>query len=169
MTAHWQKQELYKGRDIPPIWGSVWAGWGKFGGTYGSPPTLYYPTAVSANAASTNQMIVTPVFGHEPWGMHFPTIAKPLQNEILARGIPALSMAMGGRSIAPLGTSKNFDMNADPENFRPNGWVANNYRTKDENGNDTKYFRWLHSELMYVAYFYTFKLYEQFVEQGEMK
>jgi len=27
----------------------------------------------------------------------------------------------------------------------------------------------LHSDLMYVAYFYTYKLYEQFVELGDMK
>ena len=43
---------------------------------------------------------------------------------------------------------------------RPNGWGRDDERYET---------RWLHSDLMYMAYFYTYKLYEIFVEEGDMK
>jgi hypothetical protein len=49
----------------------------------------------------------------------------------------------------------------DSEKFCPNGWPV-------ESGCDYGD-RWLHSQLIYVAHFYAYKLYEKFIEIGDLK
>jgi len=87
--------------------------------------------------------------------------AAPLRNEILAKGIPALSPAMGGRSVAIFGED-NLDMNANLTTFRPNGWPQQDRGYEDRN-------RWLHSDVKDVAYFYTHKLFNKLVIEGGLK
>jgi len=78
--------------------------------------------------------------------------AAALRNEILAKGIPALSPPLGAGSVAILGEEYNFDMNVNSTEHRPNGWP------RDANvlpfRND-----WLHNDIKNVAYFYTHKVF----------
>ena len=57
-------------------------------------------------------------------------------------------------------TGRNIDMNNSASSWRPNDWPW---------GGDEYETRWLHSQLIYVAHFYAHKLYEKFVEIGELK
>ncbi len=77
-------------------------------------------------------------------------------DEHLAKGIPALSFAIGA---IPLGdfVVKNIDMN----NIHPNNWWRNN-----ENDLDC---RWLHSDVKDIAYYYIYPLFDSFLEEGELK
>jgi len=84
------------------------------------------------------------------------SIPAALRNELLAKGIPALSPAAGKTFLSPLTSSRNFNMNTD---FKPEGglWGRNH---KDYGK------RWLHSDMKDMAYFYTHKLYKELVELG---
>ena len=151
----WHKQELYKGRNI--IYGTGWAGWG-----------FEYPTwqtAAGANASTDATLRQYPIFERDPSYMFNSVISQANVDNILIKGIPALSPPIGREAITidpNFPSSFNYDMNAeylDSEKFRPNGWpVDGTY------GN-----RWLHSQLIYVAHHYVHKLYEKFIEIGGLK
>jgi len=167
----WQKQEFFKGRSS--LYGTGWAGW-EFS-WYGecdeypwyAPVRLFAYSASEANGASDHRLRQDPVFTHAPNTMYYGIgITPTVRNQILANGIPALSQPVG---MTILQTEQNLDMNANPNTFRPNQWPDNGYRIKDVNGNDTNDFRWLHSELQYVAYYFSFKLFDQFVTTGDLK
>ena len=142
----WHKQELFKGRNI--FYGTGWAGWG------------FESNAVAsvANAAPDAVLREKPIFEHDPSGMFSGSIPQPLQNHILAKGIPALSVPVGRRKLADKVKGGNFDMNAmKPEDVR---WCRNHRDYED---------RWLHSDIQNAGYFYTFKVFGSFVNEGELK
>lgn len=150
----WHKQELYKGRNV--IYGTGWTGWG-----------FEYPTwqtADGANASTDATLQQYPIFERDPSFMFTNVITQVHIDDILIKGIPALSPPIGRQAISfPPGTigQRNIDMNNDdPDDVpRPNGWP---------DGGDYGD-RWLHSQLIYVAHFYAHKLYEKFVEIGELE
>jgi hypothetical protein len=80
-------------------------------------------------------------------------------NQLLARGIPALSQATGGRSVNTKIEGRNFDMQV---SFRPAIWP------NSSNDNDFAN-RWLHSDVKNVAYYYTYMLFNKLVEEGELE
>ena len=83
-------------------------------------------------------------------------------DDILIKGIPALSPPIGREEIRKQQIDvENIDMNNDdPDDVpRPNGWP---------DGGDYGD-RWLHSQLIYVAHYYTHKLYEKFINIGGLK
>lgn len=90
--------------------------------------------------------------------MFLSNITNPDLNEILAKGIPALSPAAGLTNLST--TLSNLDMNSKAEDNRPNGWGRNG---------DPYLTRWLHSDLKNMAYFYTYKLFNQLVSQGDLQ
>ncbi len=144
----WHKQELYKGRNI--VYGTGWAGWG-----------FEYPTwqtADGANASTDATLRQYPIFERDPGFMFTNVITQAHVDDILIKGIPALSWPLGSTNIATIVSSRNIDMNIDVQ--RPNDWPW---------GGDKYKTRWLHSQLIYVAYHYTHKLYEKFVNLGELK
>jgi len=173
----WHKQETGKGRI--PAYASDWAGW-----AFGNPsrvewlpdPTLggmllpttvyYYPNAAAANLAPASQLRDIPVFKRTPRRMFQRNIPAPLRNEILAKGIPALSPPLGAGSVAeevvpPFSPVPNFNMNA-PDCRRTDGWPrdANVLPFRDN---------WLHNDIKNVAYFYTFPLFIKLVDAGGLK
>ena len=85
------------------------------------------------------------------------SIPAALRNELLAKGIPALSPAAGKTFLSPLTSSRNFNMNTD---FKPEGgtWPRDNNHLYKQ--------RWLHSDLKNLAYFYVHKLFDQLVQEG---
>ena len=141
----WHKQEFYKGRNI--IYGTGWAGWGFESNV----------TAAAANAASNAVLRDAPIFEHDPESMFAASISTNDTNNILIKGIPALCWPLGRRLITINGVSdRNIDMNNSALTWRPNGWLSH-----DKYGD-----RWLHSELIYVAHYYSYKLYETFIATG---
>jgi hypothetical protein len=145
----WHKQELYKGRNI--IYGTGWAGWGFESNV----------TASAVNSASEATLRDLPVFEHDPSFMFTNVITQTHIDDILIKGIPALSPPMGSMEVDINGaTGRNIDMNNSASSWRPNDWPW---------GGDEYETRWLHSQLIYVAHHYTHKLYEKFVEIGELK
>ena len=79
----WHKQEAFKGRNI--LYGSGWAGWGFESNV----------TAQAVNAASPETLRDFPIFEHDPDEMFCAAITTNMQNRILAKGIPALSIPVG--------------------------------------------------------------------------
>jgi len=155
----WQKQEFFKGRSS--IYGTGWAGWGFRKSRQG---IQIYTMQEANDVASTNatRFIARPVFRRTPPEMLTWTYIPPdIGNQILAKGIPALSPPMGVTNIATTAGVVNFNMNSTNDVPRVNGWV--NRVTPYAYGT-----RWLHSDLMYMAYFYTHGLYRKFVKEGGM-
>jgi hypothetical protein len=172
----WQKQETHKGRGTLDPAGTSWAGW-EFGNpTYQAEiPDLehggtmqitvpYYPDAAAVNATNAlnpSAFIDIPVFRQNPLGMFTNNIPAFLRNELLAEGIPALSAAAGKTFLGslPNAQQRNFNMNTI---FRPdNGAWGRNHEDYGA--------RWLHSDAKDMAYFYTHKLFDKLVEEGELE
>lgn len=167
----WQKQETHKGRGAFDPAGTSWAGWGfaEHEELVNADPPTYtmvrdYSVAAADATAATNPLAFAeaPVFRRNPSGMFTNSIPAALRNELLASAIPALSPAAGKTAFGfPPGTvgEHNFNMNAD---FRPEGgaWGRNHedYET-----------RWLHSDMKNMAYFYTHKLFDRLVEEGNLQ
>ena len=166
----WQKQERFKGRGNPH--GTIWAGWEFERNFWGR---KVYRVA-QANALNNDDLIRAPVFSRIPWEwlseetvLAFPDWPAPYI-ELLAKGIPALSQAMGGRSVCtqpvyPNPAVPNIDMNLDDNGGgveRPNGWPQIDRGYEDRN-------RWLHSDVKNVAYYFTYKLFKQLVDEGGLK
>jgi len=146
----WQKQEMFKGRTIlgvPILGGTDWAGWG-FSGEY---------TMAEANAATPDNLQTNAVFRQEPATMFSSNITVQVQNNIMARGVPALSYAAGLNAINIPGF---YNYNMDETVHKPNGWgrSGGTYGT-----------RWLHSDLKNMAYLYTFELFNELVSQGGLR
>ena len=84
------------------------------------------------------------------------------RNRILSDAIPALSQPVGANSVPRLSQqgqpTRNFNMNSD--DFK-NGWPTS--RTSEEGQ------RWHHSDFRQVAYTYTYKLFNSFANQGNLK
>ena len=142
----WHKQELFKGRNI--LYGSGWAGWGFESNVVAS----------AANAAPDAVLRSAPIFEHDPSGMFSGSIPQPLQNHILAKGIPALSAPVGRRKLGESVDDRDFDMNTMKPQDRP--WCRN-HRTYED--------RWLHSDIQNVGYFHTHKVFDSFVDKGVLK
>jgi hypothetical protein len=81
--------------------------------------------------------VTDPVFLKNPPGMFTNSIPAALRNELLAKGIPALSPAAGKTEMGSLGDN-NFNMNTD---FRSEGgaWPRDNNHAYKQ--------RWLHSDM----------------------
>jgi hypothetical protein len=118
-----------------------------------------YSVAAANATAATNPLAFAeaPVFLKNPPGMFTNSIPAALRNELLAKGIPALSPAAGKTFLSPLTSSRNFNMNTD---FKPEGgtWPRDNNHLYKQ--------RWLHSDLKNLAYFYVHKLFDQLVQEG---
>ena len=167
----WQKQERFKGRSM--TYGTTWSGWG-----FGHPTHTehvydpvaqgwvyltheYYPDAAAANAAPLSQFRDIPAFRHYPDGMFTNVIPLQVRNEILAKGIPALSPPAGNRPIGRLDIEAGMghNINLDTTEFKQNGWKARQFYPD----------AWLHSDWVNLAFFYVHPLFEKIVVIGDLK
>lgn len=168
----WHKQECFKGRVISnDNWTKLlhfptaYSGWG-FNSTWIWDPSTLDPFrkkyfskygAEAANAFTSEALRSTPVFNPSPSSMLNSVIPIATRNDILAKGIPALSPATG-RSIVKPELIKNIDMDAFSS---PNGaWRL---------GSGELNSRWLHSDLKDVAYFFVHPLFIDLCEKGNLK
>ena len=150
----WQKQELFKGREIPG--GTSWAGWG-FAGHQEGEFWVHDYTMEEANVATEAELRTNAVFYHNPNAMFSSNITAQVQNDIVAQGVPALSYAAGGNSINIPGF---YNYNMDENANKLNGWGRDD---------DTYYTRWLHSDLKNMAFLYTYELFNELVTQGDLQ
>ena len=136
MTYHsWQKQERFKGRFGVDAWlgnaGTSWMGWGLsnegfwedgelpmyddtigLGALYGIPARLSPYTAQQAADATSDQLMADPVFRHNPESkLVAPNLTRSELNELLAKGVPALSGPVGSRSTSAAPQSRNENLN----------------------------------------------------------
>jgi len=167
----WHKQALFKGRSW--LYGTQWAGWGFW--RYMVPLTGRVYSMKEANELDYGQLRVEPVFRHYPSAVFEPadvmlplTIETDMQYALLARGIPELSYNIGVTPVDGInqpGEERNINMHTDLK--RVDGdWPQ---RAMDFNDDNQRPKRWLHSDLMDVAYFYTHRLFERIVDEGNMK
>ena len=92
-----------------------------------------------------------------PSAMFSSNITFAARNEILAKGLPALSPAAG--KVLTGVPERNFNMNT---TFMPdNGAWGRSGEPYQK--------RWLHNDMQNMAFFYTHKLFKELVELGEMK
>jgi hypothetical protein len=174
----WQKQELFKGCRYSDGWasfgGTSWTGWGveselQLITWHGLPAIAMvqaYTNAAGANMATDEQLRGNPVFEHTPsWLVGTGVLSQTQIDEMLGMGIPALTPSAGRSSVdnftqnsAPQFNLNNTDPNA--TNFKPNGWPMRG---------DPDYQNWLHNDMITVAYFFNYKLFEEMVESGVLK
>ncbi len=170
MTYHsWQKQERFKGRFGVDFWGgnagTSEMGWGfSTQGYYGNgtPPlyqTVYDPTNPTnfvvvrippygtndAHAASSEQLRIDPVFNHDPAGLLSSNLQLDDIDEILARGVPALSGPVGAKPVGVNfnGTENDLNSLANAGNWPRNGESSRN--------------GWHHSDIKDVALPFVFQ------------
>ena len=139
----WHKQEAFKGRAYNNsfAWACTdWCGWG-----FAMENDQRKYDAATANAMQPDVLAISPVFPLNPAGMNSPTISGDFLNELLAKGIPALSPPCGAGSVSGL-AGQNM------AGFQSNGWGR-------ENDDD-----WLHSDIKNMAYYYTYRLFDKFLE-----
>jgi len=142
----WQIQELLKG--VKGRWfnGALFglgatdmAGWGF--------NTVHSYTAEEANttlADNPDLLKTEPVFRPEPDEL-FTVMDVTKKNEILAKGIPALSRAAGKQKLNNIYEDDNINLNT--TEMRPNGTT----HTDDV---------WFHNDMKALPYLQSFKLYE---------
>jgi hypothetical protein len=153
-------------------------GWRFPANQYGDPNPLPPSTA---NALSDSTLRQTPIFD---FGSYFDSVSGPFpdltltntdgsgstyaaanRDRILSDAIPALTLPAGANVVSVLGTTHNLNMSSpDGINFSAfqNGWPSAR-STSDEA------FKWYHSDFDYVAYPFTYKLFNQIVNLGSLK
>ena len=118
---------------------------------------------------SDDELCAAPVFRQNPNEMFSSNIVQSVQNNLLARGIPELSFPIGYTNVVSLNrydtNGRNFDMQT---TFRRSdeAWPERDIDFSDEGLRPN---RWLHTDLMNVAHYYTHKLYKGIVAKGNMK
>ena len=151
----WRKQESFKGRLVSNDFlakssATDWCGWGfrSYEIADSEFETVFYQrvySAAEANAMQLEDFRTDTVFTPSPAGMFSANIAVQTRNELLAKGIPALSPAAGRKEINNImGTE--FNLNND----KPNGWGQSGKPYND---------RWLHGDMKDMAYFYVYRLF----------
>lgn len=166
----WHKQEIFKGRwaltgyDASGlnVAGTDLLGWG-FHGLYNGSARITGYTVAEASAATSAELLTTPVFRHTPDGGIFDSVLPvSTRNNLLAKGIPALSGPVGSRAVEAFDTpteTRNIDMNTPA--WR-NGWPR-------DDPDDFGFNRWLHSDIKAAAFFHNHKVFGDFVDKGGLK
>ena len=160
----WQKQETLKGGNC--VAGTAYGGWGFHewvqGQTHDGALTFaHYSSAAAGAMVADGSVTNNPVFnrGFEP--MFDRNAALDDQRLALAKYVPAVSGAVGGRTVGMV--ENNVDMNKDSADGgvpRPNRWGRPAVKNQTP---------WLHSDMKDMAFFYVYKLYEQLVQKGNLK
>ena len=95
-------------------------------------------------------------------GANGSTYAQANRDRILSDAIPALTLPVGANHVAKLaptgGTDENFDMNV---LYKHNGWPLERTSTED--------LKWHHSDFRQLAYTFSYQLFDDFVNLGNLK
>jgi hypothetical protein len=136
------------------------------GGVHGGTTTTYrHRTPTEANALTDDQLKKAPFFRHFQDSRLTTTGGSTAANEylnlaqILGGAIPALSFPAGGNPI-PLFVNQN--RNTDLMD-REDGWPQERLSDNDKKN------RWFHSDAKNIAYRYNHKLWEDWVDRGDLR
>ena len=154
----WHKQEILKGEKgrIVNFGTTDWSGWSFSKNSF----LLKKWSASKANKVSDISVFKTnTVFNINPISMNNSSIHRLLIDAHLAQGIPALSPPTGITDLSQA-RIKSIDMNA--PSMIPNGFTFNG-RISDYAGCV------LHSDIKDVAYFFTHRIFEEIVKEGNLK
>ncbi len=154
----WHKQEVYKGRDENVVfdWATTdWSGWG-FRENW---LEMRMYSAEEANALESLSLTTNTVFTLYPSTMNTNVISRLHLDENLAKGIPALSPATGRESLNGHIVEK-YNLNAGLFNNQLNSWWRTDGNLKN---------KWLHSDIKDAAYYFVYKLFDNFVDKGGLK
>jgi hypothetical protein len=83
--------------------------------------------------------------------------AQANRNRILSDAIPALTLPVGANSLPIIGADRNLDMEATFET----SWPA-------ARSSGSEAFKWHHSDYVYVAYPFTYTLFNEIVNSGNL-
>ena len=159
----WRKQALFKGRSW--AYGTTWAGWGFW--EWALPLVGKVYSRDEANALTDDELRAEPVFRHNPDEMFTSNIVTSVQNELLARGIPELSYPIGYTNVSASYCVENIDLNSDSNMRRDDkAWPQ---RSIVYGSDENAWLRWLHTDLINLPHYYTYKLFKKLVEEGDMK
>jgi hypothetical protein len=172
----WHKQEAFKGRVISNdsftkflYLPTDYSGWG-FNSTWTWDPSPLNPFRIKysrkynadvANSFTSDALRATPVFNPNPSSMVNPSIPISTRNDILSKGIPALSPAAGLISIG------SDDKPVFKENINMQAFPLPNLFWRLDSGELNN--RWLHSDLKNVAYLFVNPLFKDLCEKGNLK
>ena len=108
----------------------------------------------AAHSASFEQLRIDPVFNHTPPGIFSANLQSSEVDELLARGVPALSGPVGSREISKLSADNNNDLNG---KTTPNFWPRHGAES---------WSGWLHSDIKEVALPFMFSVFQSFHHTG---
>lgn len=152
----WHKQELFKGRGFGVGLGATdWSGWNIEENWLG----VNKISVEQAFSMSDIDFNTNTVFYCYPSSMNSTNISLLVRGAHLAQGIPALTPAAGVTNLGgDLMDGRMVDMNADSNSgvVRPNGWPTRSVYQ----------YRWLHSDIKDVSYFFNYKLFMKIMEKG---
>lgn len=116
----------------------------------GEPRLVRKYTSNEANQLPISTLQTEPVFYLNPSGMNSAVISQNLQNELLAKGIPALSPPCGAGDVGN-GIDKNLNM----LDFKTNNWTQINPVDNQE---------WFHSDVKNKAFFYIHTFFKELLK-----
>ena len=163
----WQKQEIGKGIEHMNFMSdSDMGGWGfnpRPGATVeqaeGNNNLRWYQRYATRDLTDTpetrGKLKKNPVFNVKPENVFkdlTSVLSKDLQNKMLCDAIPVISTAMG-------------------RTYASGSWIGENmddYKSEWGRDDDTYDTRWFHCDLKDMAYFFTYKLWDKFVELGSL-
>jgi pimeloyl-ACP methyl ester carboxylesterase len=178
-TYAWVWQEKGKGTDTSDTFvGSSHGGW-KFNDTaYGtnvggieSGPVIVHMSPTVAASLSNSQLQTNAFFDFSSdsdtedlalLGSSGSTYAQANHDRILSDAIPALTLPVGANWISRLAPQNGDDNNFDMELRFETGWPA-------ARSTGLEAYNWHHSDFDYVAYPYTHKLFDEIVNDGNLK
>jgi hypothetical protein len=98
------------------------------------------------------------------YGSSGSTYAQANRNRILSDAIPALTLPVGANYVDKFAPQNGDDKNFNMQTSFKTGWPAARSQPTDEEG-----YKWHHSDFDYVAYPFTYKLFNQIVTSGNLK
>jgi len=120
-----------------------------------------------ANALTDDELRAEPVFRHNPDEMFTSNIVVEVRNNLLARGIPELSFPIGATEVSSVtNVSRNIDINTSAFRRNDEAWPRRSIKYGDD---EDAWLRWLHTDLINLPHYYTYKLFKKLVEEGDMK
>ena len=163
----WHKQESFKGRIVSndimaPLSATDWCGWGFRSDVVvnsETDTTTYYRIHSSDDAGMIDDvglMTSNTVFNPSPASMFATSIPRTTRDQILAKGIPALSMAAGRIDMADSLTYSGMSEDVNGAVIKKHGWGRLGMPYQN---------RWLHSDVHDMAFEFVQELFKRILEE----
>ena len=151
----WQKQEVFKGVSAA---GSLSAGWGFHVWNDGL-STMRYSASEASQLVANGSIVTNAVFNRDVEAMFQPTISDFDKADILASHIPAVSSPAGKVAISDVDVNRDYNLNT--SSYKGQDW--------GRGGDHSSESGWLHSDIKNMAYFFTFRFFNELTNKGGVK